>query len=64
MLCSTAYYLVGIEDGARRVDHVIGVVVDIMVDGKIVKTVSNSPKVLQQHEEKKIIKTNISTNQF
>jgi len=63
MLCSTAYYLVDIE-GARRVDHVIGVVVDIMVEGKVVKTVSNSPKVLQQHEEKKIIKTNVSTNQF
>lgn len=63
LLCSTAYYLID-SPGARRIDHVIGIVVDIMVDDKVVKTVSNSPKLLQLHEEKKIIKANVSANQF
>ena len=45
-------------------DHVIGIVVDVMVEGQIVKTVSNSSKVLKQHEEKKMIKANIPANQF
>jgi hypothetical protein len=63
MLSSTGYYLVA-SPGASRNDHVIGLVVDILLDGKVVKTVSDYPKLLKQHQEKKVIKPTVSANQF
>ena len=49
MLCQA-----GVSPGARRIDHVIGIAVDVVMDGKVVKTAANSPSVLKIHQEKKI----------
>jgi len=54
----------GGSPGARRIDHVIGLVVEILLEGEVVKTVSDYPKLLQQHREKKVLKPNVSVNQF
>ena len=54
----------GGSPGARRIDHVIGLVVEILLEGEVVKTVSDYPKLLQQHREKKVLKPNVSANQF
>jgi len=44
----------GVSPGARRVDHVIGIVVDVVLDGKVLITVANTPEVLKTHKDKKI----------
>lgn len=53
----------GVSPGARRVDHVIGIAVDVLLDGKVVFTVANTPKVLKIHKDKKITQTS-STQEF
>lgn len=53
----------GVKPGARRIDHVIGIAVDVVLDGKIVKTVANSPKILTIHQQKKITQS-VSQEEF
>ncbi|MGB0992048.1 MAG: hypothetical protein ACPG32_06220 [Akkermansiaceae bacterium] len=42
----------GVDPGYRRIDHVIGIAVDVVLDGKIIKSVANSDKILAKHKEK------------
>ena len=39
------------KGGYRRVDHVIGIAADILLDGKVIKTVASSPFVMKKHKE-------------
>lgn len=41
----------GVEPGYRRIDHVIGIVADIVLGDKVIKTVANSPFMLKKHKE-------------
>lgn len=41
----------GVEPGYRRIDHVIGIAADIMLNGKVIKTVASSPFVMKKHKE-------------
>ncbi|MCP5536289.1 MAG: hypothetical protein H7A51_08665 [Akkermansiaceae bacterium] len=41
----------GVEPGYRRIDHIIGIVADVVLDGKVIKTVASSPLVLKKHKE-------------
>lgn len=59
MLCA-----VGVSPGARRIDHVIGIAVDVVMDGKIVKSVANRPSVMKIHEEKRITTEADAGSQF
>ena len=47
MLCSTG----GVQEGYRRIDHVIGIVAEVCVHGKVVKTVADAPFMLKKHKE-------------
>ncbi|NWK54289.1 hypothetical protein HW115_01605 [Verrucomicrobiaceae bacterium N1E253] len=44
----------GFSEGGRRIDHVIGIAVEVVLDDKVIKTVANTPSVLKIHKEKKI----------
>ena len=47
MLCSTG----GVQPGSRRIDHVIGIVAEVCIHGKVVKTVADAPFMLKKHKE-------------
>lgn len=54
----------GFSPGARRVDHVIGIAVEVVLNGKVVKTVANTPEVLRIHKDKKITQVANSDRTF
>lgn len=39
------------KEGYRRVDHVIGIVAEILLKGKVIKTVASSSVMLKKHKE-------------
>lgn len=41
----------GVEPGYRRIDHVIGIAAEIVLNGEVVKTVASSPFVMKKHKE-------------
>ncbi|BDS05161.1 hypothetical protein NT6N_02010 [Oceaniferula spumae] len=41
----------GVSPGYRRIDHVIGIVAELEINGEVVKTVASSPFVLEKHKE-------------
>ncbi len=39
-----------VSEGYRRIDHVIGIAAEIVLNGKVIKTVASSPFVLKKHK--------------
>ena len=54
----------GISPGARRIDHVIGIAVEVVLGDKVIKTVANAPWVLKVHHEKRITLTATASQEY
>ena len=63
MLCSDELPP-GFSPGARRIDHVIGIAVEVVLNGEIIKTVANTPAILKIHKEKIITQVANSDRTF
>jgi|GEM_PF-5485255 len=64
MMLSDGPILVTVSPGARRIDHVIGIAIEVIMDGKVIKTVANSPSVLKIHRDKKITQSASNPREF
>lgn len=54
----------GVSPGARRIDHVIGIAVEVVLDDKVIKTVANAPWVLKIHNEKRVVLTAKASQEY